>query len=344
MKLASLNEGWDGRLAIVRRDLRCYVLATGIAPTLQYALDRWQEIAPKLQHVSDRLNAGELASFPFVQGDVAPPLPRAYQWCEGSSYLVHLERTRASTGRPLPPELYLEPGVWQGTSNYFIAPHAPIPVADDSCDVDLEASVGVITDQVPMGTRAADAAQHIKLVVILNDVSLRAIQIPEMAKGLGVLQGKPMKIFSPTAITPDELGIYWTGAMLSRPVRVAVNGRQIGCALADVDCEFDFPRLIEYVSRTRVIGAGTIISCGTVANRDESRGSSCLMERRAIETLRTGSPTTPYLKFGDRVDIDCLDDKGMSLFGSMNNTVVRQAVHPNAPSKQTELTSNERTF
>lgn len=294
---------------------------------MQAAVDDWESIGPALLKVSERLERGDLTgTFEFAPEKASAPLPRAYQWCEGSCYLVHLERTRASTGRVLPEQLYREPGVWQGTSNYFIDPVQPIAVIDDGWDIDLEPSVAVITGDVPMGTKAKDAHRHIRLVMLLNDLSLRAIQIPEMTKGLGIVQGKPLKVFSPVAVTPEGLGRYWIESMLARPVVVKVNGQTIGTAIANVDYEFDFPTLIEYVARTRDIGAGTIISCGTVANRDPQRGSSCLMERRAVEILSTGRASTPYLKFSDVISIDCFNESGQSIFGEMNNPIVRKMI------------------
>jgi fumarylacetoacetate (FAA) hydrolase len=327
MKLASLKGGRDGRLVIVSYDLLRAVEVPEIAGTMQAAIDEWSFCAPRLQAVSERLNRGAIAaSFAFDPIHADAPLPRAYQWCEGSAYLVHLERTRRSTNRELPPSLYTDPGVWQGVSNYFVAPHDPVPVIDDSWDIDIEPSVAVITDDVPMGTTAVQARQHIKLVVLLNDLSLRAVQISEMKKGLGMVQGKPLKTFAPVAVTPEGLGRYWTGTMLAREVIVQVNGVTIGTAEAHVDYNFDLPDLIAYVARTRHLGAGSIISCGTVANRDMGRGNSCLMEKRAVEILDHGQASTPYLKFGDRFHIECLDDEGTSLFGAMSHMVVQHVV------------------
>ncbi len=324
MKLASMKSGRDGRLVVVSRDLHRAVDVPDIARTLQAAIDDWATCSPRLRAVSDKLNAGDLpGAFAFDQAQAHAPLPRAYQWCEGSAYLVHLERTRKSTNRELPKALYTDPGVWQGVSNFFIPSHDPIPVVDDNWDIDIESSVAVITDDVPMGTKAAAARNHIKLVLLLNDLSLRAVQIPEMQKGLGIVQGKPLKSFAPIAVTPEGLGPYWTGTMLARPVITKVNDETIGTAEAHIDYDFDLPTLIEYVARTRHIGAGSIISCGTVANRDESRGSSCLMEKRALEIIGTGKASTPFLKFGDRFSIECLEDDGTSLFGAMSHTVVR---------------------
>jgi fumarylacetoacetate (FAA) hydrolase len=323
MKLASINSGRDGVLIVVSSDSRRYIKVGEIAPTMQSVLDDWAVLAPRLEAISVDLNSGRVKGLPLDITALACPLPRAYQWCEGSSYLVHLERTRASTGRVLPPQLYYEPGVWQGTSNHFVAPTGPIPVFDDNWDIDLEPSVAVITDDVPMGTAAVDAAKHMKLVVILNDVSLRAVQIPEMTKGLGIVQGKPLKVFSPIAVTPETLGKFWTGAMLARQIEVKVNGQLIGNPWAHHDHEFDFPKLLEHVARTRDVGAGSIISCGTVANRNADRGSACLMEKRAVEILGAGHAVTPYLRFEDSIEIDCLDDAGTSIFGFMKNTIVR---------------------
>jgi len=324
VKLASLKEGRDGRLVVVSRDLRRAVAVPDIARTMQAAIDDWENCAPRLQAVSDRLAAGAVpGEFAFDPAQAHAPLPRAYQWCEGSVYLVHLERTRKSTNRELPPQLYTDPGVYQGVSNYFVPPQDPIPVVDDDWDIDFESSVAVITDDVPMGTRAGDAAKHIKLVVLLNDLSLRAVQIPEMKKGLGIVQGKPLKSFAPVAVTPEGLGKNWTGTMLAARVTSKVNGATVGSVEAHIDYNFDLPTLIEYVARTRHIGAGSIISCGTVANRDESRGSSCLMEKRALEIINEGRARTPYLKFGDRFSIECLDDDGHSIFGAMSHTVVK---------------------
>lgn len=324
MRLASLRAGRDGRLIVVSHDLSRYADVSDIAPTLQAVLDDWSTLSPRLEARSADLHAGRCVAQPLDFSTLDCPLPRAYQWCEGSCYLVHLERTRASTGRELPPQLYREAGVWQGTSNHFVRPQRPIPVMDDHWDIDLEPSVAVIVDDVPMGTPAQRAAVHIKLVVLLNDVSLRAVQIPEMTKGLGMLQGKPLKVFAPIAVTPQALGSFWTGTMLARQIGVRVNGSLIGDPWAHRDHEFDFPALIAHIARTRDIGAGSIISCGTVANRDAARGSACLMEKRAIEILGTGHASTPYLRFGDTIEIDCLDDAYRSIFGPMANTITRR--------------------
>lgn len=330
MKLASLKHGRDGRLVVVDTALQWAVAVPDIASTMQQAIDDWPACAPRLQAVSDRLAAGDRhGAIAFDPWQADAPLPRAYQWCEASAYLVHLERTRRSTGRELPPSLYTDPGVWQGVSNHFIPPQGDMPVFEE-WDIDLEPSVAVITGDVPMGASVEEAAAAIRLVVLLNDVSLRAIQIPEMTKGLGIIQGKPYKGFAPVAVTPQGLGPLWTGTMLSCAVTVKVNEDIIGTALADQDYNFDLPTIIAYVARTRHVGAGSIISCGTVANRDPARGSSCLMEKRAVEILEQGGARTPWLRFGDRIHIECLDPQGRSVFGAMSNRIVKAQRQPAA--------------
>lgn len=327
MKLATLKEGGrDGTLAVVSADLSRAVRVGDVAPTLQIALDSWASINPRLQEISKELSEGQVAGeFAFDPALTAAPLPRAYQWSEASVYLVHLERCRGATNREVPPSLYTEIGMYQGGSDNFLGPCDPIPLRDSEWDLDLEAGVCVITDDVPMGVSVADAASHIKLVLLTNDVSLRRLQPAEMAKGLGVLQCKPANAFSPVAVTPDSLGALWTGAMLACPVTSHVNGVSIGSPRADVDAYFEFPQLIAHLARTRHIAAGSIIGAGTVANRDEQAGVACLLEKRAIEILREGSATTPFLTYGDRVRIECVDPVQGSLFGAIDQVVARYA-------------------
>lgn len=324
MKLATLNDGSrDGVLVVVSSDLQRAVRAPGIAQTMQAALDRWAEVEPLLRQVFARLEAGkETDAFDFDERAAHSPLPRAYQWSEGSVYMVHLERCRRATNRELPQSLYTEIGMYQGGSDGFLAPRAPIPVRDTAWDVDLEAGICAITDDVPMGVAVEDAGRHIKLVVLTNDVSLRALQPAEMAKGLGVLQCKPANSFTPVAVAPDSLGSAWTGSMLARPVRSFVNGRLLGEPWGHVDASFEFPQLIAHLARTRSLCAGSIVGVGTVANRDESVGCSCILEQRAKEILGGGAPFTGYLQYGDRVRIECLDENGRSIFGAIDQQVV----------------------
>ncbi len=319
MKLASLRDGGrDGTLIVVSNDLSTAVAVPQIAATLQAAIEDWARCAPLLEDVFARLNMGAVAGgFAFDEHAVHSPLPRAYLWCEGSVWIAHLERCRKATNRDLPAALYTEIGMYQGGSDNFVPPRAPIICPDDDWDADLEAGICVITDDVPMGTTSEQAAAHIKLVVLVNDYSLRAIQYPEMAKGLGVLQSKPANSYSPVAVSPDTLGAAWRDHMLARPVTVSVRGEVIGDPIGNVDALFTFPQLIAHLAKTRDIVAGAIIGAGTVANRDPARGSACLLEKRAVEILATGTATTPFLKYGDSIRIECFDEKGLSIFGAI---------------------------
>lgn len=319
MKLASLRDGGrDGTLIVVSNDLSTAVAVPQIAATLQAAIEDWARCAPLLEDVFARLNMGAVAGgFAFDEHAVHSPLPRAYLWCEGSVWIAHLERCRKATNRDLPAALYTEIGMYQGGSDSFVPPRAPIICPDDDWDADLEAGICVITDDVPMGTTSEEAAAHIKLVVLVNDYSLRAIQYPEMAKGLGVLQSKPANSYSPVAVSPDTLGAAWREHMLARPVTVSVRGEVIGDPIGNVDALFTFPQLIAHLAKTRDIVAGAIIGAGTVANRDPARGSACLLEKRAVEILATGTAVTPFLKYGDSIRIECFDEKGQSIFGAI---------------------------
>lgn len=323
MKLATLKQGGrDGTLVVVSDDLTMALAVPEIAPTLQQALEDWTRCEPALRAIHAAVNKGELpGAVPFDQSGVHSPLPRAYQWCEASVYLVHLERCRRSTNREVPPSLYTEIGMYQGGSDCFVGPCDPMWVINDDWDVDLEAGVCVITDDVPMGTTVEDAGAHVKLVLLVNDFSLRRLQPSEMAKGLGVLQCKPANAYTPVAVSPDSLGAAWSGHMLARPVTVSVNGHVIGSPNGAVDASFNFSQLIAHLARTRNISAGSIIGAGTVANRDESVGTACLLEKRALEILATGVATTPFLKFGDKIRIESLDAHGASIFGAIEQTV-----------------------
>jgi fumarylacetoacetate (FAA) hydrolase len=323
LKLASLKTGGrDGALVVVSRDLTQAVAVPEIAPTLQRALEDWGHCEPLLGEVYRALNAGAApAAIAFDEAAAHSPLPRSYQWCEASVWIAHLERCRKSTNRDLPAQLYTEIGMYQGGSDSFVGPHDPMVVADDDWDVDLEAGVCVIVDDVPMGVTADEALGHIRLVLLVNDASLRRLQFPEMAKGLGVLQSKPANAYSPVAVSPAELGDVWRGAMLARPVTVTVRGEVIGSPWAHADALFTFPQLIAHLARTRDLEAGSIIGAGTVANRDPSAGSACLLEKRAVEILEQGGARTPFLKFGDRIRIECFDADGASIFGAIDQVV-----------------------
>lgn len=323
LKLATLKTGGrDGALVVVSQDLRRAMAASAIAPTMQRALETWDDCAPALGALYDQLNTGAMAkSFAFDPQAAHSPLPRAYQWCEASVWIAHLERCRRATNRDLPAQLYTEIGMYQGGSDNFVAPHDPMICADEDWDADLEAGVCVIVDDVPMGVPVAQAADHIKLVVLVNDFSLRRLQFPEMAKGLGVLQSKPANAYTPVAVSPAALGDAWDGAMLAAPVIVTVRGEVIGSPIANVDALFTFPALIAHLAKTRDIEAGSIIGAGTVANRDPARGSACLLEKRAIEMLEHGAARTPFLKYGDRIRIESFDANGGSIFGAIDQVL-----------------------
>jgi len=322
MKLASLKHGRDGRLIVVSRDLTRACEVSDIAPTLQAALDHWDEIAPRLAQRSAALNAGAIPEvFNFDPAQCAAPLPRAYQWADASAYVVHVKLVRKSRGAELPPAFWTDPLMYQGGSDSFIGPRDPIRLADEAWGIDFESEIAIVTDDVPMGVSAAAAALHIKLLMLVNDVSLRNLIPAELAKGFGFFHGKPWTAFSPVCVTPDELGAAWNGGSIDLPLITSLNGALFGRPNARNGMVFDFPRLIAHAAKTRPLGAGTIIGSGTVANEDRSVGSSCIAERRAIETLERGAPQTPFLKFGDCVRIEMLDAAGRSIFGAIDQVV-----------------------
>jgi fumarylacetoacetate (FAA) hydrolase len=322
MKLASLNQGRDGVLLVVSRDLSRAVKVPAIAATLQAALDDWAITRPHLQAVYKRLNEGnEPEAFAFDQTACHSPLPRAYHWADGSAYVNHVELVRKARGAELPESFWHDPLIYQGGSDTFLPPHAPIRLADEAWGIDLEAEVAVITDDVPMGITAQQAAEHIQLLMLVNDVSLRNLIPGELAKGFGFFHSKPSSSFSPVAITPDELGDAWRDGKVHLPLESRINGELLGRPNAGVDMTFDFPTLLAHVARTRPLGAGSIIGSGTVSNHDRSVGSSCLAERRMLETIENGAPITPFLHFGDRVRIEMFDAEGCSIFGAIDQAV-----------------------
>jgi len=333
MKLASLKDGSrDGRLVLVSRDLTRFAYADGAATTLQAALDRWDEAQPALQALADKLEAGALETEPFDQARCLSPLPRAYQWADGSAYVNHVELVRKARGAEMPDSFWTDPLMYQGGSDSFLAPRDPIPLADESWGLDFEAEVAVITGDVPMGVSADEAPGHIRLILIVNDVSLRNLIPGELAKGFGFFQSKPSSAFSPCALTPDELGAHWTGAKLTLPLLSFLNGKPFGKPDAGQDMTFDFGRLIAHAARTRPLCAGTIIGSGTVSNKLDGGpgkpvdlggvGYSCIAEIRMIEKIETGEIKTAFMKRGDRIEIDMHDPAGRSLFGRIDQTVV----------------------
>ena len=335
MKLATLRTGGrDGRLHLVSRDLtRC--VAARDATTLQHALDLWAETAPMLEEEARALEAGEwLGVEDFAEEECTAPLPRAYQWADGSAYVNHVELVRKARGAEMPPSFWTDPLMYQGGSDSFLGPREPIQMADEAWGIDFEAEIAVITDDVPMGVSTGEARTHIKLLMLVNDVSLRNLIPGELAKGFGFFQSKPSSAFSAIALTPDELGQAWDGGTIHLPLVSHLNGQVFGRPNAGIDMTFDFGQLIAHAARTRPLAAGTIIGSGTISNKgpdggpgrpiaEGGAGYSCIAEQRTVETLLTGNPKTPFMKFGDRVRIEMLDADGKSLFGAIEQEVMR---------------------
>jgi len=324
MKLASLkNSSRDGLPVLVSRDLRKAVDISDISPSLRQALECWQAVEPALRSLSGQLNEGRIpGAFDLEPGQFESPLPRTFQWVDGSVYLNHAELVRKARNAGMPELLYQEPMIYQGASDSFIGPHDPIVVASEQWGLDLEGEVAVITDDVPMGISIEEAGQHIKLIMLVNDVSLRNLMPSELSKGFGFFVSKPSTAFSPVALTPDELGTAWKDGKVHLPLVCHINGSLLGSPHAGVDCHFNFPRLIAHAAQTRELRAGTIIGSGTISNRDASVGSACIQERRMLEKLQTGQMKTPHLRYGDRVRIEMLDDQGCSIFGAIDQQVV----------------------
>jgi fumarylacetoacetate (FAA) hydrolase len=334
MKLATLRDGTrDGRLAVVSRDLARAAYADGIAKTLQAALDDWDEIAPRLAVLSAAVTSDTVSSFPFDPVNALAPLPRAYQWADGSAYVNHVALVRKARNAEMPESFWTDPLMYQGGSDVMLAPFDSIQLPDPSWGLDCEAEVAVITGDVPLGASEAEAEAAIKLIVILNDVSLRNLIPGELAKGFGFFQSKPSTAFAPIAVTPRDLGNAWREGRLHGALNVEINDMPFGKADAGIDMTFSFPRLIAHAARTRALSAGTIIGSGTVSNRgpsgDEGKpiteggvGYSCIAELRAVETIRHGKPQTPFLKPGDRVRIEMRDESGGSIFGAIDQPVV----------------------
>ena len=326
MKLGSLKEGGrDGTLIVVSRDLRHGVRATGIAATLQQALDDWQHAAPRLVALAQALEAGQAAgAFELEMQALAAPLPRAYEFVDGSAYLPHVERVRRARGAEVPESFYTDPLMYQATSAGFYGPRDPVRVVSEDYGIDLEAEIVVVTDDVPMAVTPEQAATHIQLVGLVNDVSLRNLIPPELAKGFGFLQSKPRSALSPVLVTPDELGEHWRGNKLHLPLLTHINGQWFGAPEAGEDMQFDFSQLVAHAARTRPLAAGTIVGSGTIANQDVARGASCFAEQRTVETLRDGKPSTPFMRFGDVVRIEVLDRDGNSIFGAIEQRIEAQ--------------------
>jgi len=335
MKLATLKDGTrDGRLLVVSRDLSRAAMLS-LVKTLQAALDEWDAIAPDLLALSDALNAGQIAgTLEFDPTQCLSPLPRAYQWADGSAYVNHVELVRKARNAEMPASFWTDPLMYQGGSDTFLAPTEPICMASEDYGIDLEAEVAVITGDVSMGSSVAEAGKAIRLLMLVNDVSLRNLIPHELAKGFGFFQSKPSSAFSPVAVTPDELGSDWRAHKVRRPLLSYLNGAALGKPDAGVDMTFDFATLVAHAAKTRPLGAGCIIGSGTVSNKgadggpgkpiaEGGLGYSCLAEVRTIETILHGKPSTPFLRFGDTVKIEMLDAQGASIFGAIEQTVER---------------------
>ncbi|HEY8566395.1 MAG TPA: fumarylacetoacetate hydrolase family protein [Beijerinckiaceae bacterium] len=334
MKLASLKHGRDGRLVVVSRDLTRATDAFIIVPTLQAALDDWDRHGPALADLAEQLEHGSVPSFRFHEHDCASPLPRAFQWADGSAYVNHVELVRRARGAEMPASFWTDPLMYQGGSDSFLPPRDPIPMADEAWGIDFEAEIAVVTGDVPMGATRDEAAACIRLVVLVNDVSLRNLIPAELGKGFGFFQSKPSSALSPVAVTPDELGEAWDGGKLHLPLLSVVNGKPFGRPNAGVDMTFDFPTLIAHAAKTRPLAAGAVIGSGTVSNKDAGGGPgkpvdqgglgySCIAEIRTVETILGGAAQTPFLAFGDRVRIEMKDKAGHSIFGAIEQEVVR---------------------
>lgn len=334
MKLASLESGRDGRLVVVSDDLARYVDAKDVAPTLQRALDEWSRCEPRLRELAKKLASDPASGEPLSEATCASPLPRAYQWADGSAYVNHVALVRKARGAEMPASFWTDPLMYQGGSDGFLGPRAPIPLADEAWGCDLEGEVAVITGDVRQGAPREEGLDAVRLVMLVNDVSLRNLIPNELAKGFGFFQSKPASSFSPVAVTPDALGGAWRDGKLHRRLVVSLNGEPFGRADAGTDMTFDFGTLVAHAAKTRSLAAGTIIGSGTVSNRgddggpgkpirDGGVGYSCIAEVRTVETLLHGAPKTPFLRYGDRLRIEMLDDAGRSIFGAIEQVVAR---------------------
>ncbi|TDQ93069.1 fumarylacetoacetate hydrolase family protein [Paraburkholderia silvatlantica] len=323
MKLATLKDGTrDGQLIVVSRDLRSAAIADAIAPTLQRVLDDWRFYAPQLAELYDALNYGRARNaFSFDARDCMAPLPRAYQWADGSSYVNHVELVRRARGAEMPAEFWTDPLMYQGGSDDFIGPCDDIVCASEAFGIDFEAEVAVVTGDVPMGASPDEALRAVRLVALVNDVSLRNLIPAELAKGFGFFQSKPASAFAPVMVTPDELGEHWREGRVHLPIVVHWNGKKVGQPDAGTDMVFHFGQLIAHAAKTRNLRAGAIVGSGTVSNKDAKRGYCCIAEKRCLETIESGQASTGFMKFGDSVKIEMLDEAGKSIFGAIDQAV-----------------------
>ena len=325
MKLATLRDSTrDGALVVVRPDGHAFAPAREVARTLQAALDTWEASAPKLRALGEALASGSLRGEPLEVHRLAAPLPRAYEWVDGSAFLNHVRLVRKARGAEVPPTLETDPLVYQGGSGVLLGPTDNLVLVDTRWGMDFESEVCAVLDDVPLGTTAAAASPHVALLMLCNDVSLRNLIPAELAKSFGFFQSKPATAFSPFAITPDELGSAWRDGRVYLRLQTWLNGKLVGDTEAGPEMHFSFFQLMEHIAKTRAFTAGTILGSGTVSNADRARGISCLAEQRMVETIESGGPKTDFLKVGDRVEIEMLDAGGQSLFGRISQRVVAQ--------------------
>ena len=334
MKLASLRNGHpDGKLVVVSRDLSRYADAADIAPTMQAALDSWETSEAALKALSDKVNDGSAPTQAFDPAQALSPLPRSYQWADGSAYVNHVELVRKARGAEMPDTFWTDPLMYQGGSDAFLAPTDDIPLGDDKWGCDFEGEVAVITGSGPIGLTPDEAAKQIRLIMIVNDVSLRGLIPGELAKGFGFFQSKPPTAFAPVAVTPDELGEAWDGRKVHLPLVSHLNGEKFGEPDCEVDMTFDFAQLVAHLAKTRPLTNGTIVGSGTISNKlddgpgkpvsEGGKGYSCIAEIRMIETIYNGAPKTPFMTPGDTIRIEMFDAAGQSIFGAIDQKVVR---------------------
>ena len=323
MKLGSIaDNSCDGCPVLVDRCLRCMVPVNNVIDNWQLAIENWSAVSPKLQKIYEKLDKGlaEGAS-PYDRSKLSAPFPRAYQWLDGSAYVTHVELLRKARGVELPANFWLDPLMYQGCSDHFLGPCEPIKIKDINWGVDFEGELAVVVDDVPLGISENKAEQHIKLIMLVNDISLRNLIPDELSKGFGFVHGKPPSALGPLAITPDTIGQSWKDGKVHLPLLIKLNGKQVGLANAGVDMTFSFPELVAHAAKTRRLRAGTIIGSGTISNSDQQHGYSCIAEIRMIETINEGAPHTPFLQYGDKITMEMLASDGQSIFGSLEQTV-----------------------
>ena len=335
MKLASLKEGGrDGTLVVVNSDMCKAVKVPQIAPTMQAALDNWAEKEPALISVFNQLQEGNVeGAFDFDPQQLAAPLPRSYHWADGSAYVTHVEMVRKARGAELPESFWIDPLMYMGASDAFIGPCDDVLMESEDWGIDFESEIAIFTDDVPAGITPEQAKEHIKLITIINDVSLRNLIPAELAKQFGFYQSKPWTAFAPVAVTPDELGDAWDGGKINLPLHSTMNGTKLGSPNAGVDNTFDLPRLISHAAKSRPLMAGTVVGSGTVSNVGSKDGSSCIAEIRCLETIADGKPVTEFMKFGDRIEIEMFDETGASIFGKIDQIIAEY--HP--PGKRSSI-------